>query len=68
MMETLAILVPRKVYRSGLTFWLSALTCTLLLNSCAIMPASEIAYPGRFEFAVIGDQQYTAEDERNFPT
>lgn len=67
MMETFAILVPRKVYRSGLTSCLSVLIGALLLNGCAIMPASERVHPGRFEFAVIGDQQYTAEDERNFP-
>ena len=67
MMETFAILVPRRICTSGLTSGLAVLLWALVLNGCAIMPAGEIAHPGRFEFAVIGDQQYRAEDERKFP-
>ena len=61
------MLMPGEAYRSRATTWLRALLCALLLNSCAILPPGENIHPGRFEFAVIGDQQYTAADERNFP-
>lgn len=67
MKEAFMILVPRKARRSGLTSSLTALLCALLLNGCAMMPVGEIVHPGRFEFGVIGDQHYTAEDERKFP-
>lgn len=37
-----------------------AVSCTLLLTACASAPA-------RFEVAVIGDQQYSGESEKEFP-
>jgi hypothetical protein len=67
MMERFAIIVPRKAYQSGIASWLTAQLCALLINACAMTPTGEVNHPSRFEFAVIGDQQYTAEDERNFP-
>lgn len=66
-MKMFEILVSLRICRSGLKSGLAALLSALLLNGCAIMPAGEIVRPGRFEFAVIGDQQYNAEDERKFP-
>ena len=41
--------------------------CGLLMNGCGTVQQSREAISGRFEFGVIGDQQYTAEDEAKFP-
>jgi hypothetical protein len=37
------------------------------IAGCVMMPHHHPAKDGRFEFGVIGDQEYTAEDEAKFP-
>ncbi len=45
---------------------LIAVSCGLFITSCAMIQPRGVTSTGRFEFGVIGDQQYTAEDERKF--
>jgi Calcineurin-like phosphoesterase len=61
------LLVRSKACGLQLQFPLIAVFCGLLINSCAMTQSGGVASIGRFEFGVIGDQQYTAEDERKFP-
>jgi len=59
-------LIRRKSCEQFLTFALNALFCVLYITGCAIYPHG--GSPAvRFEFGVIGDQQYTVEDEAKFP-
>jgi hypothetical protein len=62
MKESCAI-VRRKARKSQLLSVLGA----LVLGGCAMIPSGGENQTGRFEFGVIGDQEYTAEDEAKFP-
>jgi hypothetical protein len=43
------------------------LLCGLFIAGCAINRPSGESQVGRFEFGLIGDLPYTAEDEKKFP-
>lgn len=55
--------------RCAFGFTLIALSSVLLVSGCLAFQAGGRpgAQSGRFEFGLIGDQQYTAEDEAKFP-
>src|SRR5262245_13838436 len=63
MKDTLKIVLRRKACRPRL---LSVL-CVLILGGCAMIRSGRENQTGKFEFGVIGDQEYTAEDEAKFP-
>ena len=59
----------RRAPRTGLHFPLVVFCAALFLFGCFPFQAQQQAgsVTGRFEFGLIGDQQYTAEDEAKFP-
>jgi Calcineurin-like phosphoesterase len=61
------LLVRAKACGVQLQLLLIAVSCGLFITSCSMTQSGDMTSTGRFEFGVIGDQQYTAEDERKFP-
>jgi hypothetical protein len=62
-----AVLVGNEVLGLRLGFAMSVVFGLLFSAGCVVQQSGKASSAGRFEFAVIGDQQYTAEDERKFP-
>jgi len=62
-----ALLIRRKASGQGLRSTLNALFCALFITGCAMIQPRGETQTGRFEFGVIGDLPYNAEDERKFP-
>jgi hypothetical protein len=52
---------------AGLRTIHSALVFLALLVGCTVVQTGAERQTGRFEFGLIGDMPYTAEDERKFP-
>ena len=61
------LLVGNEVFGLRLGLAMSVVFGLLFSAGCAVMQPETATSARRFEFGVIGDQQYTAEDERKFP-
>src|SRR4030095_12565244 len=62
-----ASLIRRKTRGEELRSALSGLFWVLFVTGCATLQQRGEGQTGRFEFGLIGDLPYTAEDERKFP-
>jgi hypothetical protein len=61
------LVIRKKACDLELVSALMRLVCALLVSGCAMTQPGTQSQTGKFEFGLIGDLPYSAEDERKFP-